>query len=126
MSFSMEIVGEDELKAVVEEQVRPVPEEVVKLKAQAEQNVQTIMEIDLDSLEKRKNILAAVENFGIETMRASSQKNALLQVTIGKLSKSGDEGRDCCERTWGASVANEGSRSKWDRLRQTRVSREVF
>jgi uncharacterized protein YaaN involved in tellurite resistance len=92
MSFSMEIAGDEVLKAVVEEQVKPVPEEVVKLKAQAEQNVQTIMEIDLDSLEKRKNILAAVENFGIETMRASSQKNALLQVTIGQLSRAGDEG----------------------------------
>ncbi|CAN7751577.1 toxic anion resistance protein [Paenibacillus sp. LjRoot56] len=92
MSFSLEIAGDEVLKAVVEEQVKPVPEEVVKLKAQAEQNVQTIMEIDLDSLEKRKNILAAVENFGIETMRASSQKNALLQVTIGQLSRAGDEG----------------------------------
>ncbi|KRE92734.1 KlaA protein [Paenibacillus sp. Soil766] len=92
MSFSLEIAGDEVLKAVVEEQVKPVPEEVVKLKAQAEQNVQTIMEIDLDSLEKRKNILAAVENFGIETMRASSQKNALLQVTVGQLSRAGDEG----------------------------------
>ena len=92
MSFSMEIAGVEELKAVVEEQVKPVPEEVVKLKAQAEQNVQTIMALDLDSLEKRKNILATVENFGLETMRASSQKNALLQVTVGKLSKAGDDG----------------------------------
>ena len=87
MSFSMEIAGEEELKAVVEEQVKPVPEEVVKLKAQAEQNVLTIMELDLDSLEKRKNILATVENFGMETMRASSQKNALLQVTMGSFRK---------------------------------------
>src|SRR6185437_1238094 len=77
--------------AVIEEQVKPVPEEVVKLKAQAEQNVQTIMEIDLDSLEKRKNILAAVENFGRETLGASSQHDACLRVTIGKLSKAGDE-----------------------------------
>lgn len=92
MSFSMEIAGVEELKAVVEEQVKPVPEEVAKLKAQAEQNVQTIMALDLDSLEKRKNILATVENFGLETMRASSQKNALLQVTVGKLSKAGDDG----------------------------------
>ncbi|OCT13635.1 KlaA protein [Paenibacillus pectinilyticus] len=92
MSFSMEVASEDVLKAVVEEQVKPIPDELVKLKTQAEQNVQTIMALDLDSLEKRKNILNTVENFGLETMKASSQKNALLQVTVGKLSKSGDEG----------------------------------
>ncbi len=92
MSFTMEVPSQEEIKTAIEEQVKPVPEEVAKLKAVAEANVETIMALDLDSLEKRKEILQTIDNFGINTMKSSSEKNSLLQISVGNLSKRGDEG----------------------------------
>lgn len=92
MSFSMEVVSPDEIKAVIEQEIKPVPEEVAKLKATAESNVAMIMELDIDSLEKRKEILQSIDTFGMNTMKSSSDKNALLQVSVGNLAKTGDEG----------------------------------
>ncbi|NOU81853.1 toxic anion resistance protein [Paenibacillus sp. LMG 31459] len=92
MSFSMEIPSPEKLKEAVEEQVQPEPEEVTKLKEQALSNVSSILELDFDSLEKRKSVLQSIDSFGMGTMRSSSEKNSLLQVSVGNLSKTGDEG----------------------------------
>ncbi|MGG0177869.1 toxic anion resistance protein [Gottfriedia acidiceleris] len=95
MSFSMQVVNEEEIKAVIEEQVKPVPEEIMKLKATADANVAMIMEIDTvskETYEKRKEILQSIESFGLQTMKSSSNKNSLLKVSLGQLAKSGDEG----------------------------------
>ncbi|WP_238649927.1 toxic anion resistance protein [Paenibacillus piscarius] len=92
MSFSMEIPSPEKLKSVIEEQVQPEPEEVTQLKEQAISNVNSILDLDFDSLEKRKAVLQSIDSFGMGTMRSSSEKNALLQVSVGNLSKTGDEG----------------------------------
>lgn len=92
MSFTMEVISPEEIKTAIEEQVKPEPEEVTQLKELAANNVQAIMELDIESLEKRRQMLQSIESFGISTMRSSSEKNALLQVQVGRLSKTGDEG----------------------------------
>ena len=92
MSFTMEIPSPEEIKVAIEEEVKPVPAEVAKLKEIAEANVATIMTLDFESLEKRKEILQSIDTFGIHSMKTSSDKNALLQVSVGNLSKTGDEG----------------------------------
>ncbi|MWV42848.1 toxic anion resistance protein [Paenibacillus sp. HJL G12] len=94
MSFSMEVASPDEIKAAIEEEVKPVPEEVAKLQELADSNVAAIMDLDIESLDKRKEILQSIDAFGLNTMKVSSDKNALLQVSVGKLSKTGDEGGD--------------------------------
>lgn len=92
MSFTMEVISPEEIKTAIEEQVKPEPEEITQLKELAANNVQAIMELDIESLEKRRQVLQSIESFGISTMRSSSEKNALLQVQVGRLSKTGDEG----------------------------------
>lgn len=92
MSFTMEVIRPEEIKTAIEEQVKPEPEEVTQLKELAASNVQAIMELDIESLEKRRQMLQSIDSFGISTMRSSSEKNALLQVQVGRLSKTGDEG----------------------------------
>ncbi|MEC0242600.1 toxic anion resistance protein [Paenibacillus dokdonensis] len=94
MSFSMEVASPEEIKAAIEQEVKPVPEEVAKLQELADSNVAAIMDLDVESLEKRKEILQSIDSFGLNTMKISSDKNALLQVSVGKLSKTGDEGGD--------------------------------
>ncbi|KWX71058.1 KlaA protein [Paenibacillus riograndensis] len=92
MSFTMEIPSRETLKAVIEEQVKPEPAEVTQLKELAASNVASILEMDMDSLEKRRSVLQSIDTFGMNTMRSSSEKNALLQVSVSHLSKTGDEG----------------------------------
>ncbi|MGG3309667.1 toxic anion resistance protein [Paenibacillus lautus] len=92
MSFTMEVISPEEIKTAIEEQVKPEPEEVTQLKELAANNVQAIMELDIESLEKRRQVLQSIDSFGVSSMRSSSEKNALLQVQVGRLSKTGDEG----------------------------------
>ncbi|WP_050615055.1 toxic anion resistance protein [Bacillus testis] len=92
MLFSMTVANEEEVKTLIEEQVAPVPAEIAKLKETADSNVQMIMNLDVEELADRKNILQSIESFGMNTMKSSSEKNALLQVSVGRLSKTGDEG----------------------------------
>lgn len=92
MSFSMEVIDPKEIKAAIEEEVKPVPEELAKLQELAESNVAAILNLDVESLDKRREIVQSIESFGINTMRSSSDKNTLLQVAVSNLSKTGDEG----------------------------------
>lgn len=92
MAFSMEVVNPEAIRTAIQEEVKPEPEEVTQLKAQAKSNVSAILEMDVESLEKRQSILQSIDSFGMGTMKASSEKNALLQVSVGNLSKLGDEG----------------------------------
>lgn len=92
MAFSMEVTNTDEIKKEIIEQVKPIPEEVAKLKALAENNVSEIMTLDLESLEKRKAILQSIEAFGLDTLQSSAKRNSLLNVSVESFSKMGDEG----------------------------------
>jgi len=92
MTFSMEVVTPEKLKAVIEEEVKPEPAEVTQLKELAANNVNAILALDIESFEKRSEVLQSIESFGMGTMKSSSEKNSLLQVSVGNLSKTGDEG----------------------------------
>ncbi|HOW13661.1 toxic anion resistance protein [Methanosarcina sp.] len=92
MAFTMEVPDEEAIKSEVEEQVKPVSEEVAQLQAVAERNVAEILTLDIDEFAKKKYILQSIESFGAASMKSSAAKNSLLQVTVGKLSRDGDEG----------------------------------
>ncbi|MDQ6419366.1 toxic anion resistance protein [Paenibacillus sp. LHD-117] len=92
MSFTMEVVNPEKIRSAIDEQVKPVPEEMLQLKALAGANVAAILELDLESLEKRKEILTSIDQFGMGSMRSSAEKNGLLQVSVSHLSRAGDEG----------------------------------
>lgn len=92
MSFTMEVISPEELKTAIEEEVRPEPKEIAELKQLAANNVTAILELDIESVEKRKQILQSIDSFGMSTMRTSADKNSLLQVSVGNLARSGDDG----------------------------------
>lgn len=92
MAFTMEVPNELAIRSEVEEQVKPIPEEVAQLQDMAEKNVAEILTLDIDEFAKKKHILQSIESFGAASMRSSAAKNSLLQVTVGNLSKDGDEG----------------------------------
>ncbi|MDN3954454.1 toxic anion resistance protein [Sporolactobacillus laevolacticus] len=95
MAFSMDVPDTDQVKADVQEQIKPLPEKEARIKELAEKNVAQIMALgatDAESFGERKEILHSVDTFGLDVMKNSSGKNTLLKVSVGKLSKSGDEG----------------------------------
>ncbi|MGV8174292.1 MAG: toxic anion resistance protein [Methanothrix sp.] len=92
MAFTMQVPNESAIKNEVQEQVKPVPEEISKLQAVAESNVAEILTLDIDEFAKKKYILQSIESFGADSMKTSAAKNSLLQMTVGKLSKDGDDG----------------------------------
>ena len=77
MGFSMNVCDTEEIKNEVIEAVKPEKEEVKKLKVLSDNNVEAVMNLDMDSLEDRKLILKSIDEFGLDTMQKSSQKNAL-------------------------------------------------
>jgi uncharacterized protein YaaN involved in tellurite resistance len=92
MAFTMEVPDEVTIKKEVQEQVKPVLKEVAQLQALAKDNVAEIWTLDIDEFAKKKDILQPIESFGVDTMKRAAAKNSLLQMTIGNLSKDGDEG----------------------------------
>jgi uncharacterized protein YaaN involved in tellurite resistance len=92
MGFSMEVTNTEVIKREIVEEVKPIPEEMVKLKELAVNNVSEIMALDIESLEKRKAILQSIEAFGMNTLQSSGKRNSLLHVAVGNFSKMGDEG----------------------------------
>lgn len=92
MGFSMNVCDTEEIKNEVIEAIKLEKEEVKKLKSQTNNNVEAVINLDMDSLEERKLILKSIDEFGLDTMQKSSQKNALLEVSVKNLSKMGDEG----------------------------------
>lgn len=91
MGFSMEVMDAESVKNEIIEQVKPVPEEITRLKEMADNNASEVMALDMDSLEKRKAILSSIDEFGMDTLQTSAKKNALLQNSVGNLSKMGGE-----------------------------------
>jgi len=92
MAFTMQVPDEAEIKKEVLEQVKPKPKDVAQLQAAAESNVAEIMTMDIDEFAKKKDILQSIESFGADSMKRSAAKNSLLQMTIGDLSRDGEDG----------------------------------
>jgi uncharacterized protein YaaN involved in tellurite resistance len=88
----MEVPDETVIKDEVMQQVKPVPEEVAQLQAVAEGNVAEILTLDIDEIAQKKFILQSIESFGADSMKSSAAKNSMLQMTVGSLSRDGDEG----------------------------------
>ncbi len=90
--FTMKVPDEAVIKKEVLDHDKPVPKEVTQLRDLAESNVAQIMTLDLDEFSKKRDILQSIESLGAGTMKHSEAENYLLQKTVGKLSKDGDDG----------------------------------
>lgn len=97
MDFSMEVVDRKAVEEEVIEQIKPAPQEIVALKDMANQNAASLVKLDMTSLEERSTVLKGIDEFGLDTIRKSSEKNSLLQVPIKDLSKLGGEGSEVAE-----------------------------
>ncbi len=90
MAFSMDVDALDKEQVVKE--LDPTPQQKTQLETMADNNVQEIAKVDLDSLDERRNIASMIENFGKQDVVRSAEKNRMLEKTLGELSKTGSEG----------------------------------
>ena len=91
MAFSLDIPEEEEVKEEVKKEITPVPAVQEKLEKAADSNTQELFELDLGSLDSRREIISSIEGFGTDLMQKSTKKNELLNVRIVDLSKMGGE-----------------------------------
>ena len=74
------------------QETQVVSEDAAKIRQQAEENAVAVINCDMESLVEKKQLMTSIEQFGLDTIQKSSQKNALLKVSVGKLSQTGSEG----------------------------------
>lgn len=89
-NFTMDVDDLDKEKVV--EELKPTVEQKSQLNTMAQNNVQAIAQVDLDSLDERRNIASMIEDFGKADVERSAEKNKMLEKTLGELSKTGSEG----------------------------------
>lgn len=90
--MKMEIVNTEDLKKEVETEVNPAEAKVVEIQKLAQQNTNEIMTLNLEKLDEKRKMLKSIDEFAMETLKDSSRKNSLLQATVGRLSKGGEDG----------------------------------
>ena len=90
--FSLTLPQKDAVAEEVKALVKPDDGVSEEIRTQAEKNVRAIMAMNLDSLDERKGIVSSIENFGLPSMKYSTEKNVLLSATVEELSRMGNEG----------------------------------
>jgi len=99
MVFSMEVIDTETIKNEIIEQVKPVPEEVTKIKELAENNVSEIMTLDLESLEKRKLVLKSID--ALEWTHSGTQPKEFFAADFGgEFFQNGDDGVPLQRASW--------------------------
>ena len=66
--FSMEMIDTEKITQEIENQEQLIPEEVCRLKEQAENNAIALFNMDMDSLKDKKQFASSIEQFGLDTM----------------------------------------------------------
>ena len=89
--FSLELPSQEEVKELAERQTAPSEETEEKIPALVEQNAATILDVNLDELESRRACVNAIEQFGVDAMKKSESKNAILQRRMFQFSEAGSE-----------------------------------
>ena len=91
MAFTLDIPKKEEIKKVVEEQTMVDEETSLVISDASKQKGDEILRTDIDNFQDRKELTKAIEEFGAEVVKKSSDRNALMKTRIGDLSRAGGE-----------------------------------
>lgn len=101
MAFTMQVPDEAEIKKEIQEQAKPVSEELAPLQAQGEINAEEIMKKGIDELIESPEI-RQIESFGKDSMKTSAAKtapNSFLKIKIVNLSRDGQDEGDVVDQS---------------------------
>ena len=91
MAFSLELPSEQEIRAAVEQESLPTETKKQEIAAAVEQNAKPFLGVDLDSVESRRACVQAIESFGMDAIKKSENKNAILQKRMYQFTEAGGE-----------------------------------
>ncbi|MDO4399451.1 MAG: toxic anion resistance protein [Coriobacteriia bacterium] len=91
MAFDLSIPDPEETKAQVEQELAVTEAHAEAIDGVANERGDQIMNVDLDSIADRRDILSAVETLGSDVMKQSSAKNEMLSRRMSQLSREGGE-----------------------------------
>jgi len=91
MAFDLSVPDPEQTKAEVEQQLAVEPAHAELIDNAASEKGEQIMEMDLESVAQRREILQAVENLGTDIAKQSAAKNEMLSRRMSQLSQEGGE-----------------------------------
>ncbi|MBQ7637830.1 MAG: toxic anion resistance protein [Clostridia bacterium] len=89
--FVLELPNEEEIREKVEQELRPTPEKEDQITALVRKTGDNIINVDLDSQQSRHDCVSAIDSFGVETIKKSQSRNAILQKRMYQFSEAGGE-----------------------------------
>lgn len=89
--FSLELPTEEAVKEEVMQAIVPTTKEEVVIVDAAKDKAEQIMQINLDSIEQRREVTSVIDNFGMEEMKACQSHNAILQKRMANFTMAGGE-----------------------------------
>ena len=91
MAFDLTVPDPEQTKEEVQQALAVAPQHAEIIDSKAAQQGAQIMDIDLDSIMERRDIINAVENMGADIMQQSSEKNAMLAKRMVDMGREGGE-----------------------------------
>lgn len=91
MAFTLDIPKKEEIKKAVEQETKVDSETSLVISDASKEKGDEILRADMDNFEDRKELTKAIEEFGADVVKKSSDRNALMKTRIGDLSRAGGE-----------------------------------
>ena len=89
--FNLEIPNEGEVKETVKKALAPTEQEESAIEDKALDTADQIMTLDLSDIDKRREYVSVVEQFGLTELSSYQSKNAILQKRIGTMQREDSE-----------------------------------
>lgn len=90
-AFVLELPNEEEIKAKVVEETKPTDEKEAQITELVASTGDAIVNVDLTSNQSRHDCVAAIDSFGVDALKKSESKNAILQKRMYQFSEAGGE-----------------------------------
>lgn len=94
MAFDLTVPDPEQTKAEVEQALAVTPVHAEIIESETVKKGEQIMEVDLDNIMDRRDIMNAVENMGSDIVKQSANKNAMLSKRMVEFSREGGESGD--------------------------------
>ncbi len=91
MAFTLELPRKEEIKKAVEEQTAVDRETTLVISDASREKGDEILSADMDNFQDRRELTKAIQDFGTDIMKKSSDKNSLMKTRLGELSRAGGE-----------------------------------
>lgn len=91
MDFSLEVMDEESVREEVKQELAVSDERLTKVSNTANARAEQIFNVNLEDFAQKQQMINVVSSLGMDTVKQSGEKCALLKTRVGELSKAGGE-----------------------------------